>query len=834
MARFAATHRHAVAGAFLFVAIICAVIAAMSVSIDVDSGVRVTLDERTARVQAELDSRFPGIDQTFLAIVENEDSDAGRNQALALAATLSQQTSLFTSAFVPGTGAFYDDYALLFHDVGDVRARVNLVLQRQPLFHALTAAPDIMGLSALVSEIARSVEQGRSPPGLEPLLLAAAATFEGEVAGRARPVDWLKLAGLARETSSLRWFVLAQPAAGQERLAAQTAQRLSEGMQGVRWLWPRRALGNAANPLRDLVVPAGLSAFVFLLLLAAGLGSFRLMSAVVLGCAVTASGASLVAALTGRPLDGATWSFIGASVAPALTGGVLVSLGFADARSKGMGPTQSIMMAFHRHGALVTAFVFIFAAFWVSWLVRQIPSLAQFSAVALAGAALSWLTTMLLLPATIAMVQNGAAEEEMHWLDDALGEPATTSGRNALDVVAMIVLAAAVFSAAFLPGVRFGERHLLSSPGLFLETPDARGALHILVPPDRAGEIVTALSQLPEVGAIRTISQFMPGGTEEKIAELQRLDGIFQIPPAARPPGSEDAIRESFAGIGEQLAVIAASPFVSPDLRNAALRLGKALELFLASAPPTLHRVQALEDSLFAGLGNLPRAAEKLAGLRPPGLADLDPMLVRRFVSADGMWRIEVMPKPGVGMLTFAASIRRSFPDAAGEPMAALARNEIVHHETLLALAAAFAAIAVLLLAVLRSISGWIAALVPLAGFVTLTAAFSTLADIVLNSAMLASASTAGAMLLCAAVVIAAGMADPATRNRRGQHGLTMRSALLPLVALAGAVAPLAISTRPAIAELGALMAVMLLLGAILAIILVLPLLRWLQQIAGR
>lgn len=64
--------------------------------------------------------------------------------------------------------------------------------------------------------------------------------------------------------------------------------------------------------------------------------------------------------------------------------------------------------------------------------------------------------------------------------------------------------------------------------------------------------------------------------------------------------------------------------------------------------------------------------------------------------------------------------MRRAFPAAAGEPLLALARNEIIHHETLLALAAAAVAAAILALAALRSLAGWVVSLVPVAAFVTL------------------------------------------------------------------------------------------------------------------
>lgn len=830
MARFAVENRIILVALYVVLAILCAGAAAALLDVDPDQSPRITLDETTAKLEAQLETQFPGIEQTFLAIVDSRDPETSREQALALAQSLSQRNDLFQSAFVPGTGEFYDTNALLFRDVGEVRARVDALLQMQPLYQAISAAPDILGLAALVSEISNAVEQGRSPPGLENLLLAVSAAIEGEVKGRSRPIQWTALAGLGGEARSQRWFVLATPKPGLERQAAAIARQASEGMQGLNWLWPRRALANAASPLRDFVVPGGLSVFVTFTLLGAGLGSFRQTLAVMLSGAVTIAAAAAAASVTGRTLDAATWSFALAALAPVMVGGTIICLTYAQARARGLSAQQSVMMAAHRKGALVTAIAFLFAAFWLSWMVRQLPSMTQLSLIALVGTAVAWLVVNTLLPACLVLFAGRNETIELHWLDDALAGETSHHTGHALDVVAMVVLAAAVFSAAFLPGVRFGERQLPSAPGPYLETPDARGAVHIIAETGFVPGIVSRLSSLPEVGAIRTAAQFLPPDAGPKIAEVRRLADLLPFEPVKRDPAEEDVLRQSFADLEQQLTAIAAGPAVSQDLRDAALRLRRAVSLFANPLPPTQERVSALEKSLFGSLVALSSRAQQLAHLEQPGVAGLDPRLLRRFVSEQGLWRIEVMPRSGTGTLSFAAALRRAVPSAAGEPVAALVRNEIIHHETLLALAFAMVAAAVLVLAALRSLTGWLVSMVPAVAFVTLTAATVAALDIGLTAAMLAGTSAAIAVLLACSIVLAEHFTSPAPETRRGM----MRAGLVPPLALAGAVIPLAVSSRAAVAELGALMALLLAMAALLCILLVPALCRWFQALTRR
>ena len=101
MARFSAENRLVVLALYILVTVLCGGFAAATLEIDPDEGPRITLDAATAASQAELERQFPGIDRTFLAIVESGDADTSRAQAVALAASLARQGEFFASAFVP-------------------------------------------------------------------------------------------------------------------------------------------------------------------------------------------------------------------------------------------------------------------------------------------------------------------------------------------------------------------------------------------------------------------------------------------------------------------------------------------------------------------------------------------------------------------------------------------------------------------------------------------------------------------------------------------------------------------------------------------------------------
>lgn len=807
-----------------------AIFAAAHLAIDPDQRPRIALDQGTATLQAELGAKFPGVEQTFLALVSSQDAETSRQQAEALAAMLLQRKDLFLAAFVPGTGPFYETNALLYEDGETVRQKVDALLQLEPLYHAMAAAPDMGGFAALVTEIGKAVEQGRSPPGLESMLLAASATIEAEVKGQPRALDWLALAGLDNEVQARRWYVLATPVPGSEPEASAFARQAAAGMEGVSWLWPRRALASSPSELRDFVVPALLSILLTLVLLFAALGSLRQALAVLLTGAVTLSAAGATAAALGPPLDGATWSFAIAVLAPVIVTGGVLAVAFGQGRTRGLAPMQAVMLAAHRQGSFVSAVILLFALFWSSWLLRHLPSLSQFGVIALVGCVTAWVSSLTVLPAALVLTAPREAEVAPHWLDEAMGEGGAASGRGAMDIAAMVLLAAAVFSAVFLPAVRFGERQLPSSPPPLLETPDARGAVHILSPEAAVKDIVSRLSALPEVGAIRTAQQFLPPDAGAKIGELHRLAPLTAFQPAFGPPADDVTLQQDFNDLQSQLTNVASSPASTPQLRDAALRLRRAIELFVAPEQPDGTRVASLEKSLFGGLGEVSALAQRLAVMQAPGVNDLEPQLLHRFVAQDGTWRIEVMPRSGTGELSFAAALRRAVPQASGEPIVSLVRNEMIHHEAILALATALLAASALVMATLRSLRGMILSMAPAAAFTTLTASVTVMLNISLNAAMLAGISAAMAVLIACSMLVAVRLRGSGSAMRA--HVLPLRAVLLPPITLAGAVAPLVISSRPAVAELGASLALLFLIVALLVVLLVPALARWLDLLA--
>jgi hypothetical protein len=801
----------------LFLTALSASFAALTIRVDLNRLPQILLDPQTRNAQGTLSRNFPGIETTFVADVMLPAAEAARARAVAIAAALSKRTDLFAGAFVPGTGDFYTKYAILFRDAAQLQASVAHALQMQALYRALGSAPDLLGFTTLVGGIGRALADGRSPPGLAGLLLAASAAVEGEMNGTPRPLDWTQLAGLSAKMESTRWFVIATPLAGKEREARLFAIATSKPGPELRWYFPSTAGDSKNEIVGGVIVPIAVALFLSLALLLAGLGALRCIAPVILTVLATLGMCAGLAGLIAPELDAVSWSFAPICVAPALLFSIVLVLAHIQSRLRGAELLTAIMLAAQRQGALLLALAVIAGIFWYVWLFRQLPSLAQTAAIAAMGITVSLALSLTLVPAVLYVLDTGF-NVKPHWLDRIAAQSLGPNLRNVRQIFVLLLLAASMFCGVFVPGLRFGDVSAPATRAAPLDTPAAQDAVHFLLPAgDPSRRAVEELAKLPQTGAIRWVEQFLPADPESKLQYLRRLDGFLAGLPPPRATLGDATLGATVTALEESLRQISNNPAAATDLREASHRLRRALGVYATPRLPPPSRVRALEAALFSGLGELPVTAAKLAALGAPAPDELDEALHKRFVSANGLWRIEVLPKPDVRRLVFAGAMRKFSPQAAGTPVVALARSEIMHHETALALAMAFAAAAIAILIYLRDVWSWAISLFPVLFGISLSAVVVAASGQIVIPAALAATVVGMAMCLSMSIMLVLWERQP----RGAGVDTSFRAAVLPPLTFLGATAPLMMSTIPAVAAFGRGSALFLLCSLIVNVIIV-------------
>ena len=235
---------------------------------------------------------------------------------------------------------------------------------------------------------------------------------------------------------------------------------------------------------------------------------------------------------------------------------------------------------------------------------------------------------------------------------------------------------------------------------------------------------VERLSKLPEVSSVKTVESFIPDDQQPKLAAIHQLAGVLD--PVLRP----DPNRKPATDADD----VAALKSVADGLNQAAgTQTGKgaaAAKRLAVDLSKLADGDEALRQRAHAAM--VPPLVTALDGLRgylqaqPVTLETLPPEIARQWVTQDGRFKVEILPKGDPNdnetLRRFARAVQSVEPSAIGGPISILESGRTVIRAFFEAGFWALASIAILLWIVLRRFGDVLLTLIPLlmAGIVTM------------------------------------------------------------------------------------------------------------------
>jgi hopanoid biosynthesis associated RND transporter like protein HpnN len=259
-----------------------------------------------------------------------------------------------------------------------------------------------------------------------------------------------------------------------------------------------------------------------------------------------------------------------------------------------------------------------------------------------------------------------------------------------------------------------------------------------------AMRLAAALSELKEVEMTFTIADFIPGEQQKKLDIISDISLFMpEIPKDMQIDNSDcNETLNALNDIDSDLKLLALSEAGSPyyvsagDLHESIGRFKKAIY------NNQVHGERALKELEKGLLSDLPALLESLeTSLQADTFkeADLPEELTGRFVSYDGRYRVQVFPSENItnidALERFVTAVRTIAPNATDAPVVILETGKTIVASFKQATTFAMIFIALVLLIVLRSISGTVLILIPLLLSIIFTAAASVLLDIPFNYA---------------------------------------------------------------------------------------------------
>jgi hopanoid biosynthesis associated RND transporter like protein HpnN len=718
------------------------------------------------QLDMEYERHFPQFVDNILVIAEAPTPDQAIDAADLLYRRLLAEQELFSAVYYPNALSLFRNSALLFLDTGELQDLADNLAAIQPFLSRLTDDLSIRGLFAMLSEALDAIEDGEDID-LAPLVRQVNLALEARQSGSEYRVSWHRLmSGAAAAAPVYREFIVLQPVLDAEALlpAERAIERLRELRRELELenrLGARvRLTGSVVLDQEELMSVARGTQLALLLALCAvtaimllGLGSPRLVFATILTLLCGLSLTAAFATATVGELNLISIAFAVLYIGLGVDFAIHYCLRYRELLRDGMDNDAAIQHSSVNIGSSLFLCAATTAIGFFAFIPTDYDGVAELGWISGAGIFISLGVTLTLLPALLMLMPlrsagvNAAAAPGRTVVDRLLALPLTHARtvRAGAFVLALVLL-------GLLGGIRFDHNTLnLQDPHNesvqayqdLLSDPDTSPWIGIILAADRAKAL--ALMQrfrgLDVVRETRWIEDFIPADQDDKldiIGEMSLIVGM--LPESVQTPAISDQERleamEGFARRLERSETAAASPELGRLLRN--LRAARD-RIALLEEPQRGPELDLLSANLLA---SLPGRLDTLRASLEADHIDFDDLpdaLLRRWVSADGTYLIEIYPRENVNdnsaMRRFVRGMQSVDPRVIGSPVINLEASDAVVRAFAQAFICAFAVIAVVLLLLLHRRRDAVYILLPLLLAAVFTGGASVLLDIPVNFA---------------------------------------------------------------------------------------------------
>ena len=819
--------------AALAVLLVLAGLAIPRIEVDADSSKMLSAELPAQRRAAALNDAFPGLKNAILVIVRAPRADAADLAAASLAVRLGQDSDWIESVFAPAADPFFAAHGFLFRDTGRVEAMFAQLSKSANLIAGLRADQSVDGFLGTLDQAAALAGRAEiGSEGLDPLFAEAAAVIEAQAAGGAagraagggRSFGWTSLLEAPEEAEReargeagpVTRLLTVTPVLDTGRLSP-ARPALDEIRAAIAALPPEIAapveIGITGEPaLRaeemesvfgTIEVSTALSLILVAILLRTGL---RASGRTVVGLISLVAGIVLTtgfAAVTVGTLNLVSVAFVVLMVGMGVDFAIHILAHIAETRRQGVPPVDAVVLTGTRTGMALALNAATAALAFLAFATTDFTGMAQLGIIGSGGVILALAVAATLIPAVIAFRPRTAGTVDPRF------EPMARVGRRwrALPFVVLAIGAAAVLPAL---QVRFdADPMALRDPAapsvaafrMLAQSPQTSPyrANVLAGSAQQAAEIAGRFADVPGVAGAVTIQNLIP---EDQDAKLMLLD--------IAAPSIEHAVSgaptELVAATGEA-PVIERLRRRLADMPGAGARLAAALAAYQAGRTPATDA--ALAQDLFRTFPLLLGRLEAMLSADYVTEESLPEQLRRRYVSPEGIYRVEILPEEDLddpaALARFVETVQAIAPEAAGGPMQLAAAGRTVGDSMLRATLLAALATGILAWAATRRLVDTAAILLPLVVGGVVTAAASVALDMPFNYANVI------VLPLMLGLGVASGV-HIAVRERRAPGAVfatsTPRAVLFSALTTIAAFGTLALSDHRGTASMGVLLSV--------------------------
>ena len=738
IAGFSALHAGRVLLGWLIVAIFSIVLAITSLKINTDPGKMIASDLPFRKAFSDFTHAFPASDNNFLIVVEAPDGEQAREASRALVESFASRKDLFSDVYAPGLGEFFDQYGILYLPESEINDIVDKTSKSAALLKLLSSSPNLVGLAQILEQLAPAIAGGQAPDAIAGFLRETKKTVTARINNRSQLLNWSATVTGKIGREPKRWYISVKPVLDfseidPSEISLKEAKRIISDPEVTRSgtikisLTGEAALnGEEFQSVTQGAALAGIVSFILVtIVIWLGMPDTRLivpaLSLLVFGFMTNIGFATLAIGSLNMISVAFAVLFIGLGIDYA----VHSVLRFWEERIRGRGKLPAIAAAAHHAGPALALCTLTTSLAFLAFVPSDFVGMAQLGIIAAGGIVVALAASLTLIPAVLAKMD--ITPKEKHLTNKPiLPKPVWQHLRLGTTVFTVMVAIAAI---VLLPDVRFdGDPINLKDPNapsviafkkiLKNQPGEAYAGQIIVADAETAEKLVPKLQQLDSVKSVRWVDSFLPARQGAKLAKLHSLRDILTTQQAQAAALTPQQQRAALLRIKSALLKIETTAAASKDLQREASALRRALVVLDMPKPASDEALKLLERDMFLQFPGLLQKLALMSVTEPLTVETIDIDIARRYVTGDGRWRLEVIPRDNLGdekaMRAFVKDVRQLAPNVTGTPVEITGAADVVAKAMGLASIVAFGLVLLVLIPVLRSIVSITLVLAPL------------------------------------------------------------------------------------------------------------------------
>lgn len=707
------------------------------------------------QVRLKLEKAFPLDAAAIIIVIESETPEHTAMAADFVRQRLQGQPGYFDSAYIPDDNPFFRQQGFLYLDLDELEDLSDRLTDAQPFIGHLSQNYHVAGLVDIIS-LALEAEDKASTLPLEPLLSAIDRTL---IKVKSKQIHFLSWQQLLTENSfdrdHTRRLVIAKP-----HLDFNALMPAQKPMAYLRGLVDEMAAEFPGVTLsftgevaleheemetvnQDMLVSGIVSLFLVCAALWLGLRSFRLLiatfMALIAGLILTAGFATLAIGHLNLISVAFAVLYIGLGVDFATH----LCLHYQEKRHQGMATNEAILNSMSTVGRSLFLCALTTAIGFFAFIPTDFKGVSELGIISGVGMFIGLAVSLSLLPAILKIMpiqplpsRNLAALPDWVYFFPFRHAKAIRIGALLLAVLAGLTLTRLTFDAASV-NLRDPESPSVIAFKKLLKTKtDSPFVLSALADSlEQANRLADIFDRLPSVDDAVTLSHLVPPQQDEKLEIIDNLNLI--IPPSQLDRFAhvheQSNVRNALIKLGSALDQTTHRP--SPNLSNERLiNLRAHVKEFIQYADKQKNPADAyarLEISLFKLLPRTMLTLRDAFKATPFGIDDIPAYLRSHWISADGVYKVMIIPKHDLNsaehLKNFVNQVLNAYPSVFGLPVGDVTSGQAVVKAFVQAFSSALVLIILLLLLMTRSLKRTLLVIAPLLLAALLTGASNVL-----------------------------------------------------------------------------------------------------------